>query len=232
MRVAVLCDVHGCLVPLEAVLYEVERESADTIVLGGDSVAGPRPAETLARLRELGDRALWLRGNADREPGEWVSGQLSAADLEFLATLPDVQRLDVDGLGPTLFCHGSPRSDEEILTAVTPTERLREILADVRERVVVCGHTHHQFDRDVDRWRVLNAGSVGMAYEGRPGAHWALLGPNVDLRRTEYDVERAERDWLASGYPDADEVAETLFRSTPSADEVAEHFERLAAEAT
>ena len=115
MRVAALCDVHGNLDALEAdVLDEVETGDVDAIVFGGDVAAGPRPAETLARIEELGDRALFLRGNADREPGDWVAERLSDAQRRFLADLPGVQRLDVEGLGPTLFCHGSPRSDSEI----------------------------------------------------------------------------------------------------------------------
>ncbi|HEX2506150.1 MAG TPA: metallophosphoesterase family protein [Gaiellaceae bacterium] len=231
MRVAALCDVHGNLAALEAVLAEVEAEGVDAIVFGGDLAAGPQPAETLARIEVLGDGAICVRGNGDREPGDWVSERLSEAERRFLATLPDVQRLDVDGIGPTLFCHGSPRSDTEILTVVTTDERLREILAGVSERLVVCGHTHHQFDRVVDGVRVVNAGAVGMAYEGRPGAYWALLGPDVELRRTEYDYEAVAEAFRTSGFPDGGEHARTLFEEPPSALEVARHFERLALEA-
>jgi putative phosphoesterase len=231
MRVAVLCDIHGNLHALEAVLAEVEREEVDAVVLGGDVAWGPFPAETTERLRALGEGVLWVRGNADRDPGDWAAGRLGEERVRFLRGLPDTQRLDVDGLGPTLFCHGSPRSDEEMITAVTSESRLREILEGLTERVVVCGHTHHQFDRVVEGIRVVNAGSVGMAYEGRPGAHWALLGPNVELRRTEFDFAAAADALRASGFPDADEVAKTLYESPPSAAEVAEHFERQALEA-
>jgi putative phosphoesterase len=231
VKVAVLCDVHGNVDALEAVLAELEPEAPDSIVFGGDLVAGPRPAETLVRVKELGDRAFFVRGNADREPGEWVSERLSEEQRRFLAGLPETQHLEVDGLGPTLFCHGSPRSDSEILTAVTTDERLREILAGVEEAVVVCGHTHHQFDRIVDGVRLVNAGSVGMAYEGRPGAYWALLGPDVELRTTEYDYDAAADAFRTSGFPDGAEHAETLYRNPPSALEVAEHFERQALEA-
>jgi putative phosphoesterase len=231
MRVAVLCDVHGNLHALDAVLAEVQKERVDAVVLGGDVAAGPLPSETMERLTALGADALWVRGNADREPGEWVAELLGSERLRFLRELPDTQRLEVDGLGPTLFCHGSPRSDEEILTAVTSESRLRAILEGVTERVVVCGHTHHQFDRVVDGTRVVNAGSVGMAYEGRPGAYWALLGPDVELRRTEFDFDAAAEAMRASGYPDGAEHARTLYEEPPSAGEVAEHFERQALEA-
>jgi putative phosphoesterase len=231
MRVAVLCDIHGNLHALDAVLAEVEREEVDAVVLGGDVAWGPSPAETMERLRALGEWVLWVRGNADRDPGDWAAERLGDDRVRFLRGLPDTQRLDVDGLGPTLFCHGSPRSDEEMITAVSSESRLREILEGVTERVVVCGHTHHQFDRVVDGIRVVNAGSVGMAYEGRPGAHWALLGPDVELRRTEFDFAAAADALRASGFPDADEVVKTLYESPPSAAEVAEHFERQALEA-
>jgi putative phosphoesterase len=227
MRVAALCDVHGNLHALEAVLADVEAAGVDTIVFGGDIAAGPLPAETLKRMESL-DCALLVRGNADREPGDWVAERLTEEQRRFLADLPDTQRLDVDGLGPTLFCHGSPRSDSEIITAVTADERLGEILAGVEERVVVCGHTHHQFDRVVDGIRVVNAGAVGMAYQGRPGAYWALLGPGVELRRSEFDFDAAAESLRTSGYPDGAEHAETLYGSPPSAAEVAEYFERQA----
>jgi putative phosphoesterase len=231
MRVAALCDVHGNVHALDAVLAEVEAEKADAIVFGGDIAAGPRPVETLGRIERLGDRALFVCGNTDREPGEWVAARLSEEQRRFLAGLPATQLLEVDGLGPTLFCHGSPRSDSEILTAVTSDERLREILAGVEAAVVVCGHTHHQFDRIVDGMRLVNAGSVGMAYEGRPGAYWALLGPDVELRSTEYDYDAAAEAFRTSGFPEGAEHAETLYRNPPSALEVAEHFERQALKA-
>jgi putative phosphoesterase len=232
MRVAALCDVHGNVHALDAVLAELEGEEIDAIVFGGDLAAGPLPAETLERIESLRERALFVRGNADREPGDWVAGRLDERQQRFLAGLPETQELEVDGLGPTLFCHGSPRSDSEILTAVSTDERLREILAGVEAEVVVCGHTHHQFDRAVDGVRLVNAGSVGMAYEGRPGAYWALLGPDVDLRRTDFDFEAAAAAFRTSGFPDGAEHAETLYRSPPSALEVAEYFERQALGAT
>jgi diadenosine tetraphosphatase ApaH/serine/threonine PP2A family protein phosphatase len=106
---------------------------------------------------------------------------------------------------------------------------LGEILAGVEERVVVCGHTHHQFDREVNGIRVVNAGSVGMPYEGRAGAYWALLGPGVEHRRTDYDVEQTADAIRKSGYPDPEELIE-LLTSPPSAQDVAEFFERQALE--
>ena len=158
--------------------------------------------------------------------GAWEMEPLGEGRLAFLAGLPETVTIESSGLGSVLFCHGSPRSDEEIITAVTPDERLGRILAGVGEPVVVCGHTHHQFDRAAHGIRVVNAGSVGMPYEGRPGAFWAMLGPDVELRSTAYDLDAA-----AAAIPrPASPVPRSSSRRSepPTAGEVARHFESLA----
>jgi predicted phosphodiesterase len=224
VRVAALNDVHGNLPALEAVLAEVALERVDRIVVGGDVASGPMPPETLDLLRAAG--ATFVRGNADRvldfeggaagDPEEWhrarvwVAERLGDERLAFLAGLPLDAVLDVDGLGPVRFCHGSPGSDTETITRLTPDERLRALLAGVEENVVVCGHTHVQFDRQLDGVRVVNAGSVGYPYEARPGAYWTIFGPDVSFRRTPYDVEAAVRAIAATGYPRADDFVREL----------------------
>jgi putative phosphoesterase len=225
--VAALYDIHANLPALEAVLAEVAP--GDDVVVGGDFTAGPMPAETVDALRALGDRVRFIRGNADRAvaAGGWEADRLGRDRLAFVAGLPETVVLEVDGLGSVLFCHGSPRSDEEIITAVTPGERLGRILAGVSEPVVVCGHTHHQFDRTVDGRRVVNAGSIGLPYEGRPGAYWARIGPDVEHRRTAYGLDAACGRILATAYPDAEEWVETL-REPAAAADVAAHFESMA----
>lgn len=241
-RVAALYDVHGNLPALEAVLAEHDVQAADVVLVGGDAVVGPFPGETLAALLALGERALYIRGNTDRLLGEptaddpwaernaWVRERLGSEGVATVTAWPETLTVEVEGLGPALFCHGSPRSDAEILTRLTPPERLGPILAGVAERIVVCGHTHVQFDRRADGKRLVNAGSVGMPYEGTPGARWALLGPEVALRRTPYDVEAAAQRVRASGLPDADEFAEEYVLNSYSAEEATETFERMAAE--
>jgi diadenosine tetraphosphatase ApaH/serine/threonine PP2A family protein phosphatase len=238
MRVAALYDVHGNLPALEGVLAEVD---AEVILAGGDVVLGPMPGECLERLQERG--ATFIRGNCERlvvSPPElaedlwdararWVHEQLEDEQLAFLAGLPLLASLEVDGLGPTLFCHASPRSDEEILTAITPPKRLDPILDGVRERTVVCGHTHVQFDRLLGDRRLVNAGSVGMAYQGKAGvACWALLGPDVDLRQARYDAEAAAAAIRTSGLPGADEFAEEYVLHPTSPEEATAHFEGIA----
>jgi putative phosphoesterase len=226
MNVAVLSDIHGVLPALEAVLAEPDVAAADRIVLLGDMLAGPMPVETLERLKALGERAVWVRGNADRELAEsartggtfvpdpifpWAAKQLRPADLPLLDELPLTVRLD-----GVLFCHATPRDDTEIVLVDSPLERWAEVLEGVAEETIVCGHTHMPFTRLADRRLIVNPGSVGMPY-GTGGAHWALLGEGVQLRRTRYDAEAACR-FLASrcAYPDIEEWADFFVRNPAS----------------
>jgi putative phosphoesterase len=196
MGIATLYDVHGNLRALEAVLREIPDDA--TIVVGGDVVAGGlHPAETLERLRSLGARVHWLRGNVDRE---LMPGEPALAPPEMLdatrAALTDEQIAFLHGLPPTvqigrtLYCHATPRNDLDIFTECTPEERIAPLFADVDADVIVCGHTHMQFDRAIAGKRVINSGSVGSPYEDEPGAYWTL---DLEHRRTEYDSPPAAR---------------------------------------
>jgi len=221
--IAVLSDVHGVLPVLDAVLAEPDVRAADLVVVTGDHAAGPQPTAVLDRLLDLGDRALLVRGNANRElvalaRGEtgavreaypvdvWAAAQLAGAHVRLLADLPHPATVDVDGFGPVLFCHGTPRDDEEVVLVDTRLTRWAEVLADVPDdvRTVVCGHTHMPFVRLVDRRLVVNPGSIGMPY-GRPGGAWALLHEGqVALRHTPVDVPAAVEAVVAgSTYPHA-----------------------------
>ncbi len=235
MRVAVLSDIHGVLPALEAVLAEPDVRSADRVVLTGDLAAGPQPVETLDALVGLGDRAVWVRGNADRElvaigrggqssipdpVAPWAASQLRPDQVELLDALPLSVVLDIDGLGRTLFCHATPRDDEEVVLVDSRLERWAEVFATLDGSVstVVCGHTHMPFVRLADRRLVVNPGSVGMPYGGA-GAHWALLTDDgaVTLRRTHFDLDVAcTRVAAESTYPDAREFAEYYLRSAAS----------------
>jgi len=189
-QVAALYDIHGNLAALEAVLAEVPDDA--TIVVGGDICAGgEQPSETLARLRELGDRVAWVRGNSDRElyPGEdglapaevveAARAKLGEDEIEFLHGLPETQQV-----GDVLYCHASPRNDVDIFTERTPEERIAFLFDGLDGTTVVCGHTHTQFERTVAGVRVVNAGSVGMPYEEEPGAYWLF---DLEHRRTPYE---------------------------------------------
>jgi putative phosphoesterase len=203
--IATLYDIHGNLAALEAVLAEIPDEA--TIVVGGDVVAGgEQPAETLERLRALGDRVVWIRGNADREllpgepglaPAEFLDAtraKLTQEQIEFLHS-----RAERVQIGNVLYVHASPRNDLDIFTERTPAERIAFLFEDVEADVVVCGHTHMQFDRTVAGRRVVNSGSVGSPYELRPGAYWTL---DLEHRRTEYPgaVLTATRDEALSRF--------------------------------
>ena len=249
MPVAALYDIHGNLPALRAVLAEAEEAGVEAYVIGGDVAAGPLPGPTIDELMALGDRALFVLGNADREVVEaydrgggtvsdtddpaqraavFAAGQISAAQRDFLAGFAPSVKLEIAGLGAVLFCHGSPRSDTEIITRITSEDRLRTMLDGVDEAFVVCGHTHQQFDRLIDNYRVINAGSVGIPYEGRPGAYWALLGPDVELLRTEYDVAAAVGELGRERFPDLDEMLKESLLEPVHRDEVSELFERQA----
>jgi putative phosphoesterase len=220
LRVAALYDIHGNLPALDAVLAEVD---ADVVVVGGDTVAGPAPAETLERLRALDADVRFIRGNADREvyeerqglapPAvmEFVRARLSREQIAFLRSLPLTL-----SIGRVLFCHATPRDDEEILTRISPDERWREALAGVDAEVVVCGHTHVQFDRQIGEVRLVNAGSVGMPYADEPGAYWALLdGTDLELRHTRCqapDVSEWPGEWPQASADEATEFFEKLSR--------------------
>ena len=228
MRVAALYDIHGNLPALEAVLSELESVTPDVVVVGGDAVLGPFPRETLEMLLALDERARFVRGNTDRALGDFAADALSPEQRDFLAGLPLTVSLDVSGLGSVLFCHASPRSDEEIVTRLSPETRVAPMLEGVAEEVVVGGHTHVQFDRRAAGKRLVNAGSIGMPYEVEPGAYWALLGPEVELRRTEYDLEAAAERIAASGYPDAQAWAREYVYVVNQPDEASRYFEELA----
>jgi diadenosine tetraphosphatase ApaH/serine/threonine PP2A family protein phosphatase len=249
-RVAATYDIHGNLPALKAVLSDLERVEPDLLIVGGDVASGPMPAEVLDRLAGLGDLVSFVRDNADREvisayytgPAEieacmadaalrmsgWVAARLERRHRDFLASFSERVMVNIEGIGEVLFCHATPRSDEEIITELTPDDRLREILFDIEQNLMVCGHVHMQYDRRLDGKRIVNAGSVGMPYQGEPvGAFWLLLGPGIEFRRSEYDLQHAVSDFRAIGYPGAEDMAESLLEP-PDPGWVADFFERQA----
>lgn len=232
MRVAALYDVHGNLPALEAVLAEVEQLGVDAIVSGGDVLWGPLQRECLDLLQQVG--ALCVRGNCERdvlapssETTHWCAVRLSDDDRRLVEGWAPTLALASPALGDVLFCHATPRSDEEILTRSTPDETVREALAGVEADVVVAGHVHVQHDRSAtDAPRLVNAGSVGLPYQGVAGAHWALLGETIELRRTEYDVERAVRLLTEPGFPSFADTFEESLRGLVTAESATAYFEQ------
>lgn len=247
MRVAAIYDIHGNLPALEAVLDEVRQADVEQVVVGGDVVPGPMPRETIAALLDLDVPVHCIRGNGESEvvavragakPGaavpeafhdaiRWVAQSLLPEQARILAEWPLTLRLEVPGVGEVLFCHATPRSDTEIFTRLTPEDRLLPIFGPIEAALVVCGHTHMQFDRQIGGVRVVNAGSVGMPF-GEPGADWLLLGPGVEFRHTPYDFVVAAERVRATDYPQASSFAEDHILRPPAAAGMVALFERSA----
>ena len=176
MRVGLISDIHGNLHALEAVAADLERAGVDEIVCLGDVAVGPQPAETLARVKELGCRVNWdaaflgeMPESKDKigerlvEIGEWWRSYLSDADREFMASFETLLELDL-GSTPVLFFHGSPKSYDDWIFATTPDEELRPMLDSVEQRVLVGGHTHVQMIRRYLETVIINPGSVGLPF--------------------------------------------------------------------
>ncbi len=213
-------------------LAELERDRPDLVVFCGDLTWGSLPQETLALVRDLELPAQFVRGNADRivgieteGRGPWMAEHHAAEDMAFLAGFEQTVTVGVDGLGVVCFSHGSPRSDEECVTVRTPEARVCEFSEGIGADCFVTAHTHMQFDRRVAGLRLVNPGSVGLPYEARPGAYWALLGPDVELRRTEYDIDAAIALMRATDDPRVEDIVE-LMLTPPSQDEIIEDAER------
>jgi len=219
MRVAALYDIHGNLPALEAVLDEVRSAGIDHVVVGGDVIPGPMPSECIALLEKVETPLSWIVGNGERDTlalgvgtgagrvpeafrplMAWSRDQLSAHQMGALETWPLTESLEVDGLGRVLFCHATPRDDNELFTEITPEEHLLPVFDPPGVPVVVCGHTHMQFDRRIGSTRVINAGSVGLPF-GDPGAFWVIVASEVEFRRTEYDLESAHARIARTTYP-------------------------------
>jgi putative phosphoesterase len=235
VRVAAISDIHGNLPALEAVLAEVDGDGVDEIVVAGDTAHGPWPAEIVDLLVERGARCV--RGNADREVidrsdrygplAPWSADRLGERRLAVVRSWPLTVELSIDGLGAVLVCHSTPSSDDPIYTRITPDDEMAAIFGSVDTSVVVCGHTHMQFDRRLPSGlRVVNPGSVGQPYEGATGAYWALLGPDVEFRRTAYDVEATVAAMEVLGVPVDGRMLEQLV-DPPDSERTTEYFESL-----
>jgi predicted phosphodiesterase len=225
IRVAALYDIHGNLPALEAVLAEIG--DVDLVLVGGDVVWGPWPQETMDLLRSL-PRASFIMGNADRDvftrkegnwkaANDWCADRLSSEHLSFLRSMPPT--VSIDGV---LYCHGSPRNDTDHITLRTSESQILRWCKGLKERTVVCGHTHGQFQREVGDFRIVNAGSVGNPF-GDPGAYWLMVGQGAEPRFTPYDTEATATAIRATGFPYGDVMASDIV-SQSTADDAARFF--------
>lgn len=241
MRIAAIYDIHGNLPALEAVLGEIRRMQVDGVVVGGDVLPGPMPCETLAALAALEIPLSCIRGNGEaavlaqiagrdadgipeeaREAVRWVARQLNAEQVRWIGEWPMTLSL-ATGVGDVLFCHATPRSDTEIFTRLTAEESLLPIFGAVDAPVVVCGHTHMQFERMVGDVRVVNAGSVGMPF-GKAAAFWLLIDGEIELQCTRYDLQRAAERIRATSYPQAEAFAVHNILHPPSEEQMLRLF--------
>jgi predicted phosphodiesterase len=230
------------------VLQAVETVEADVLLIGGDIVSGPMPRETLDHLMTLDRPILCIRGNADREVVQafdgqdisylpafiqaialWTARQLDRTHRDFLANLPATVVINIEGLGPTLFCHAAPQNDTIIFTKMTSEAYIHPLLTNVDQSLIVCGHTHMPFVRQIGSKCLINAGSVGMPY-GAPGADWALLGPTVQLMHVSYDLDQAAAQIRATTYPHAEDFAQNNVLQPATEEEAIDVFEYQATE--
>ena len=244
MRVAALYDIHGNLPALEAVLADARAAGVGRVVIGGDVLPGPMPRECLDLVLALSMPIDFIIGNGDREtiaakhgnmsttiPAsfrstmDWNAAQLTDGHEKQIGSWPLTKTLHLDGMGDVLFCHATPRNDTEIFTSTTRDARLRPLFDSLNVAVVVCGHTHMQFDRMIGRTRLVNAGSVGMPFD-RPGAYWLLLDSRVELRRTPYDFEKAAERVRNTAYPQAEVFATNSILNPPSKQMMTEAFSK------
>jgi predicted phosphodiesterase len=224
VNVLALYDIHGNVDALDAVLADPRAQDPDVVAVGGDAVPGPFARPTLDRLEALSVPVRWIRGNGEREVAEAVGAPAPADDdlaartaAITAAELGDARSLQLGELPLTLeldgvlYCHASPRRDDEMLTRLSAEERWADALGGVEAAVVVGGHTHQQDDRRVGRVRFLNAGSVGLPYEGDGAARWLWVADGVpELRSTTYDAAAAGERILAAGWPDERSVGAAL----------------------
>jgi predicted phosphodiesterase len=253
LRVAALYDIHANVPALEAALEEVCSEGIDQVLVGGDVLPGPMPQEALRLLLGLDVPVQFIHGNGElavlaqigvpdpravtywgttsgeplSEPLQvvmrWTAERMHPQYDHLLRSWPKTCRLEIDGLGEVLFCHGTPRSETECFTRLTPEERLAPVFEGLGVPVVVCGHTHMPFDRTIAGIRVVNAGSIGMPF-GSPGADWLLLGPDVRFRHTAYDLQAAAARIRQTEYPQAHEFAAQSVLQPPSEARMLEAF--------
>ena len=209
MKIATLYDIHGNLPALEAVLAKIEQEDVDAIVVGGDALAGPLPAETLTLLQTIKTPVHYIHGNHESEILRYLAGQppaglsskadeitpkiadqLSPEQQKFIHGWAATVQLNSPSLGKIVFCHATPHNNTHVFTKHTPIEKIEPIFEGIEADIVVCGHTHMQYDLAVGGLRVVNSGSVGMPF-GEPGAHWLLIDNEIHFRMTDFDRQAA-----------------------------------------
>jgi len=223
MNIAALYDIHGNATALKSVLDELlSKYHVDEVIIGGDLVWGPEPREVMEILMNYKDQFVFIKGNADREVAyrydtdnnlpefvaimnHWCADQLTTDQIDFLKGLQDSYQIK-----DYLFVHGSPRSDEEPIRNDTPKEEILPMIESTYENTIICGHTHIQFDRQIDNKRIVNAGSIGLQ-SNASGACWLMVSDHlIEFKVTEYDIKKAYKKILDSNCPYKEDFAEHI----------------------
>lgn len=244
MKIAAIYDIHGNLPALEAVLGDIGRLAVDQIIVGGDVILGPMSRECMDKLLSIEIPIQFIKGNCEvallqklkggfegKLPASvvediyWTAQQLLPVHIEEMEKWAMTINLDIEGLGKVLFCHATPENENDNFTRITPEEILLPIFNSVYADVVVCGHTHMQFDRTVGDTRVVNAGSVGMPF-GKPGAYWLLLDSEVAFRYVSYDFDAAVDRIKNTKYPHRHQFAEQNVKNPPSEETMLKIFSK------
>jgi predicted phosphodiesterase len=213
---ALISDIHANLIALNAVLTDLERQGPDAVICLGDVAAtGPRPHETLGRLRErgwpvlLGNADAWLLDPRHPEPGAqddrfleqvreldlWCAERLDKDDRAYLRGLPRTLRFELGEAGSLLCFHGSPRSFNELLTATTPSEDLDAALQGTTARLLAGGHSHQPLLRRHRDRLLLNPGSVGIPYERVDPGRITRTPPWAEYALGRWDGGALELSW-------------------------------------
>ena len=229
-RIAVLGDIHGNVVALEAVRKAIKAAKPDALMITGDLVLnGPEPAAAVDAVRELeAAGALVVQGNTDvavadfdyaaafpwltdgvpesfRAAAEWAHEALGPDRVDWLRRLPSERRFRTDD-ALALVCHGSPGSQTSGFDQMLDPNVTLERVSRTDARVIACGHTHVPEVRDLGWKIIVNAGSAGYVFDGDPTASWALIDiadgeVQAEIQRTEYDVMTVSNEISARGLP-------------------------------
>ena len=248
MKIAALFDIHGNLPALNSVLEELSQLNVDKIIIGGDIVSGPMPNETLETLFQIKDKIVWIGGNGDddvlnaicnkplnsnlsdngRLLTDWVANQLGERFIDFLKELPLLYDLVLPGYGSICFCHATPKSKEEIFTPITNEQSIKEIFENINYNIIICGHTHVQFQLMANSIKIMNAGSVGMPFGRNKGADWILITPDEILfKNTQYDYMKAEKILMKTNYPAIENFVEQYIVHNHNEKQMIEYLEKL-----
>ena len=242
MKIAVLSDIHGNLDALNSVLEDIKDQECEKIYFLGDyAMAGPEPVETLERVLKLKDEfsgIKMIQGNTDLLIADFSENSyenlkktapvmaealkddvriMPESQIKFLANLPKDLHIEEEGV-KILLVHGSPRKNNENILPDTPLKEVEEMVEDVKEDIIFCGHTHMPCGfQTTGKKTVVNAGSVGRPFTENPQACYLVLTLSngkciFEHRFVDYDNEKASKKILKRTFAGKEKLAQTLIK--------------------